>query len=273
MLDWHALFKKAFVSPDLEQHIDRIPTHTGSFGYDAWGYNPEESKVAFALVKQLYDKYFRVEANGLEHIPAQGRVLVIANHSGQIPMDGILIGVALTTNPHGPRAPRAMIERFFPTVPFIGNFLNKAGAVIGDPVNCARMLDEDDAVIVFPEGIRGSGKLYKDRYKLKRFGNGFLHLAMQHRTPIVPVGVVGCEETMPTLANLKPLANLLHIPYVPLALPLILPAKVHLEFGEPIFFENDAENEEEVTNRVDRVKDAIRGLIDQGLRKRKRLYL
>ena len=268
-----SLLKSLLVSKELDKQIEEIPSSTGSYGYDPWGFNREGAKVAFGVVKTLYDHYFRVVANGLENIPSEGRVLLIPNHSGQLPMDGTLIGVALATNPHGPRAARAMIERFFPTVPFVGNFLNETGAVIGDPLNCSNMLENEEAVIVFPEGIRGSGKVYSERYQLKRFGNGFMHLAMKHKTPIVPVGVVGCEETMPSLANIKPLASLLGIPYVPVALPVLLPARVILNFGEPLFFDEKVESEEAVTERVEQVKDSINALIKKGLAERKSLFL
>src|ERR1044071_1765893 len=194
---------------DIDELMSKIPKPVGSYGYDPWGYNEDIAKVGVACVRWLYEKYFRVTANGLEHIPAKGRVLIVPNHSGQLPMDGVMIGYALATNPNGPRAARAMIERFFPTVPFLGNMLNAFGGVIGDPLNCSKMLESDEAILVFPEGVRGSGKLYKDRYQLQRFGNGFMHLAMNHKVPIVPVGVVGCEETMPSIYDIKPLARLL----------------------------------------------------------------
>lgn len=263
---------RRLVTPELEEQFARIPKPVGSFGYDPWGYNENAARLGLGVVKWLYEKYFRVTATGLEHVPSQGRVLVIANHSGQLPMDGVLIGYALATNPHGPRAPRAMIERFFPTVPYLGNLLNNMGAVIGDPLNCSKMLEQDEVIIVFPEGVRGSGKLYKHRYQLQRFGNGFVHLAMAHRTPIVPVGVVGCEETMPSIANIAPLAKLLGIPYAPIAPPLPLPARVYLNFGEPIQFSGNAANEEQVTAHVETVKDRIRDLIDAGLRQRTSVY-
>tara|TARA_Y100000991_G_scaffold202087_1_gene175651 strand:- start:176 stop:673 length:498 start_codon:yes stop_codon:yes gene_type:complete len=165
-----------------------------------------------------------------------------------------------------------MIERFFPTVPWIGNLLNEMGAVLGDPVNCAKMLANGEAVIVFPEGVRGSGKLYRNRYQLKRFGNGFMHLAMKYRAPIVPVGVVGCEETIPAIANIKPLARMLGIPYAPVAMPVVLPAKVHLNFGPPMYFDDLDIPEEQVTERVEQVKAEISRLIDKGLSERKTLF-
>ena len=267
------IIKRLVVSKDLEKHINRIPKTVGSLGYDAWGFNSDINKIGVALFKTLYDHYFRVETSGLENIPKDGPCLIVANHSGQIPLDGTLIGVAMEMNEYAPRAPRAMIERFFPTVPFIGNFLNSVGAVIGDPLNCAKMLERGEAVIVFPEGIRGSGKIYNKRYQLQKFGNGFMHLAMKYNAPVIPVGVVGCEETIPAIANLKSVARFLRIPYVPIALPFIFPAKVHLNFGKPLSFEGHAEiAEQEVTQRVETVKTDIRSLVNKGLAERKRIF-
>lgn len=260
------------VTPEIERLVERIPKPVGSFGYDAWGYNEDTFKITLAICKQLYDHYFRVTAHGLENIPKQGRLLIIGNHSGQLPMDGVLVGIAAALNPDGPRLARAMIERFFPTVPWLGNFMNALGGVIGDPVNCAKMLEQEEAIIVFPEGVRGSGKLYRHRYQLQRFGTGFMHLAMNHHTPIVPVGVVGCEETMPAIANLAPLAKLLGVPYVPVVPSLLpLPAKVYLNFGKPMHF-SQAASEGEVNARVEDVKTELRRLIDLGLKERTSIF-
>jgi 1-acyl-sn-glycerol-3-phosphate acyltransferase len=260
------------VTPEIEQLVANIPKPLGSFGYDPWGYNEDRFKLALGVCKLLYEKYFRVTAHGLENIPRNGRLLLIGNHSGQLPMDGVLIGVALATNAAGPRLARAMIERFFPTVPWLGNYLNAIGGVIGDPVNCSKMLEMEEAIIVFPEGVRGSGKLYKHRYQLQRFGNGFMHLAMNHATPIVPVGVVGCEETMPAAFNLAPLAKLLGLPYLPVVPSLLpLPARVYFNFGKPMHFSACA-NETEVTERVEEVKDQLRQLIALGLQERTSIY-
>lgn len=264
--------KSKLIPADINEHINRIRKPIGSLGYDPWGYNNEVMKYGFSLTRQIYEKYFRVEAHGVENVPAEGPVLIIANHSGQLPIDGLLVGYALASREQQPRIPRAMIERFFPTVPWLGNLLNEFGAVLGDPVNCAKMLANDEAVIVFPEGVRGSGKLYRDRYQLKRFGNGFMHLAMKYKAPIVPVGVVGCEETIPAIANIKPLAKALGIPYAPVAMPVVLPAKVHLNFGPPMYFDDLEIPEELVTERVEQVKAEISRLIDKGLSERKKLF-
>jgi len=198
--------------------------------------------------------------------------MLIANHSGQLPLDGVLLGVSLATNADAPRAARAMVERFVPYMPFVGNLMNKVGSVVGDPVNCVKMLELEEAVIIFPEGAKGSGKLYKDRYQLQHFGNGFMHLAMNTNTPIIPVGVVGCEETIPAVANIKPLAKLFSVPYVPLALPVPLPAKVTFNIGKPMYFTGNVDNEGQVTKKVDKVKDAINALIKKGLSERKSIF-
>ncbi len=261
------------VTPEIEELVRRIPKPVGSFGYDPWGYNEDTFKFTLGFIKLIYDKYFRVTAHGLENVPAQGRALIIPNHSGQLPLDGFLVGAAMALNPHGPRLARAMIERFFPTVPWLGNFLNAIGAVIGDPVNCSKMLEMEEAVIVFPEGVRGSGKLYRERYKLKRFGNGFMHLSINHDAPVVPVAVIGCEETMPSLANIKPLAKALGMPYFPL-LPVYwpLPTHVNIYFGKPMKFGHGPVSEAEATVMVDQVKHEIRQLIDRGLAERKSIF-
>lgn len=269
---WRERALQHVVTPEIESLVRRIPKPVGSFGYDAWGYNEDTFKVTLGLAKWLYERYFRVTTHGLENIPERGRVLIIPNHSGQLPMDGVLVGMALAMNPQGPRLARAMIEHFFPTVPWLGNFMNKIGGVLGDPVNCARMLEQEEAIIVFPEGVRGSGKLYSQRYQLQRFGNGFMHLAINQQAPIVPVAVIGCEETMPSIANIKPVAKLLGIPYFPLTPSYLpLPARVSLYFGEPMRF-SPVRTEAEITEFVDEVKARIAELIGRGLKERERIF-
>ncbi len=267
-----SLLDKIFKDNRLDDYIRVFPNKVGTHGYDPWGFNIKGIKNSMRLAKFLYEDFYKVEAFGLENIPQNGRCLIIPNHSGQLPFDGMLVGYAMLTNPHGPRAPKAMVEHFLPAVPFMGNWLNSRGAVIGDPVNCERMLDKEEAIVVFPEGVRGSNKLYKDRYQLKRFGNGFMHLAMKHDAPIIPVGIVGMEETIRSYADIKPLAKLLGMPVAPLVIPFIFPSKVYIYFGKPIYFANDVHKEEDIQDRVNIVKKEIDALLKEGLEKRANYY-
>lgn len=262
------ILNKIFNNLSVDEYVNVFPNRVGSHGYDAWGFNIKNMRNNMRFTKFLYDTYFKVEAFGLENIPKEGRCLIIPNHSGQLPFDGMLVAYAMLTNPNGARAPKAMVERFLPTVPFIGNWLNSVGAVIGDPVNCERMLDNEEAVIAFPEGVRGSNKLYKLRYQLQRFGTGFMHLAMKHDAPIIPVAVVGMEESIRSYADLKPIAKLFGMPVAPLVLPYVFPSKVYLYFGEPMYFANDVYKEQDIKDRVELVKREIDILIKEGLAKR-----
>ena len=262
------ILNKIFNDSSVDEYVNVFPNRVGSHGFDAWGFNIKNMKNNMRFTKFLYESFFKVEAFGLENIPKEGRCLVIPNHSGQLPFDGMLVAYAMLTNPNGARAPKAMVERFLPTVPFIGNWLSSVGAVIGDPVNCERMLDNEEAVIAFPEGVRGSNKLYKLRYQLQRFGSGFMHLAMKHDAPVIPVAVIGMEESIRSYADMKPLAKLLGMPVAPLVLPWVFPSKVFIYFGEPIYFKNDVYKEHDITERVNIVKKAIEILIQEGLAKR-----
>ncbi|MCO5248375.1 MAG: acyltransferase family protein [Chitinophagales bacterium] len=264
--------KSYFDSSEIEKYKELFPNNIGSFGYDPWGFNLKGIKGTLGVGKFMYEKFFRVEAFGLENIPKEGRVLIVPNHSGQLPLDGSLVGYAMMTNPYAPRLPKAMVERFFPTMPFVGNYLSSIGAVLGEPNNASSLLKKEEAVIVFPEGVRGSGKLFKDRYKLQRFGNGFMHIAMKHETPIIPAGIVGCEESIISFADIKPLAKFFGIPYFPLAIPFIFPTKVYIHFGKPLFFDKEVKNEFEIEARVKMVKGEIKKLINLGLSKRKSIF-
>lgn len=265
--------KPRIVSREVESIVDRLPMgNIGTLGYDPWGLNPDTAKITFTAVRWLYENYFRVQAHGLDHVASSGRLLIVGNHSGQLPMDGVLVSFAVANKDEGARLPRSMIERWFPSVPFLGNWMNSVGGVIGDPRNCAKMLEREEAIVVFPEGVRGSGKPYRLRYQLQRFGHGFMHLAMEHNTPIVPVGVVGCEETMPSLVNIRSLARMLGMPYFPLSPLVPLPARVILNFGKPMHFANDVVGACDVEWRVAEVKDAIRDLIDLGIEQRKSIF-
>ncbi len=261
-MKWNHRLEQWLLDAQTREHVAASSKQTGSLGYDPWGFHLDVNRAGLGLMKWVYERYYRTEAIGLEHIPTHGRVLIIANHSGFLPMDGVLIGVAMALNPHGARLPRAMIERFFPTVPYLGNMMNGLGAVLGDVHNCRDMLLHEEAVIVFPEGARGTGKGWKNRYHLQRFGLGFMHLAMETQTPILPVGIAGCEESFPMFGDIPSLARMMAVPYIPLGLPF-LPSKVVMHFGPLMHFDNNNTSETSVQRKVHEVRSTIEHLVQQ----------
>ncbi|MGK5092269.1 lysophospholipid acyltransferase family protein [Deltaproteobacteria bacterium TL4] len=264
---------KSMISTTVEEQVNRVPKAVGSFGYDPWGYHEDYWKYALTMSKWLYEKYFRVETFGLENIPAQGRVLVIANHAGQFfPADGLMIATAVAMSPQGPRLVRGMIERFFPVAPFLGNWVNRTGSVLGDPFNCKKMLENDEAVMVFPEGERGAIKAWKYRYQLQRMGTGFVRMAIETRTPIVPVGVIGTEEATPGLGRGEKIGKLLNTPPFPFAIPVILPVKIRLHFGKPMHMKGNLDSEEEMVVLAKQVRTEMERLIQEGLHERQSVF-
>lgn len=272
---WESVLDR-FVSEDLAERIERLAPQVNEYGYDRWGASPAATKRALVFVSWLYENYFRVEVEGIERVP-QDRVLLIGNHSGQLAYDGMLICAAFILEAEPPRFVRAMIERFFANPPFVNVLMARTGQLIGVPENCERLLAEEDAaVLVFPEGERGGGKVWKDRYKVMGFGRGFLRLALRTRSPIVPFAFIGGEEMCPSFSRMKPIARLLGVPYAPLTptiLPLPLPAKVHILFGEPMLFEGRGdEDDEALIPLVSEVEAAVADLIQKGLAKRKGVF-
>lgn len=261
--------------PELEERLAHIPSKSNEYGVDPFGLDLEFTKAAIAPVLWLYRNYFRVEAFGIENIP-QGRALLISNHSGQLPFDGAMIGAAMLVEPQTPRMVRSMVEKWVPSLPYASTVFARLGQVVGTPENCRRLLQQGEAILVFPEGVRGISKLYRDRYRLQEFGNGFMRLALETNTPIVPVGVVGAEEQAPALADLKGVARLFGMPSLPITptgLPLPLPVKYRIYFGEPMTFSGSADDEDaEIARNVDRVKEMIQSLLNQGLRDRKGIF-
>lgn len=256
----------------LHNMLDHFPKNVGRYGYDPWGFNIKSIEPFLGLGKFFVENYFRVEAYGLKNIPPKGRLLIIPNHTGQLPIDAMILGYVLVTNKHAPRAAKGMMERLIPKLPLISSWFSQMGGVVGDPVNCQRMLDSEEAIMVFPEGARGISKPFKRRYELEEFGSGFMRLAMDHKTPIIPVGIVGFEEAMIQLGNIKPLAKAMRIPVFPVLFPMVFPSKVIIHIGEPMVFEGDNASEAEVRENVEVVEDEIRKLIRLGLQKRKGIF-
>lgn len=268
------------IDADVARAIDSLPNQVNEQGFDAWGFSPEYAKLYYSMSRPVYD-YFRPELFGIENVPA-GRVLIVPNHSGQVPFDGIVVSIACLLEAKPPRLLRAMAERWVSTLPFVNEMFARSGVVLGDPINCRNLLEDDQAILVFPEGARGSGKIFQERYKLKPFGRGFMRLALQTGAPIVPVAVIGAEESIISVYDWKGLAKLLRAPYAPVSpfLPLLgplaylpMPTKFRIYFGEPMYFTGPFDDEDSAIQRkVDAVQDRVQQMIDDGLRARKSVF-
>lgn len=263
---------------ELDARIARIRTHPNEAGMDPFGFDPSTARYALALSAFLHRFYFRTEVFGIERIP-EGRVLVIANHSGQIPVDGLLIATALVLDAEPPRFPRSMVERWSAELPFISVLFPRCGQVVGSPDNARRLLINDESLVVFPEGSRGISKTFDQRYQLVPFGLGFMRLALETNTPIVPVGVVGGEEQLVSVANVRPLAKILGMPAFPiipqLALGMVfpLPTRYRLYFGEPMVFSGDPDDDDAVIGeKVARVQGTIQSMVNRGLKERRAIF-
>jgi 1-acyl-sn-glycerol-3-phosphate acyltransferase len=263
--------------PGTRERLAKLTPPCNEYGVDPYGFDLDFTVAAVAPFAWLYRKYFRVALHGIERVPASGRVLLVSNHSGQLPFDAAMIDVALLLEMDPPRVARALVERWVPTLPFIAPFYARLGQVVGTPENCRRLLAAEEALLVFPEGVRGLNKTFDERYKLRPFSTGFMRLALEAGAPIVPIGVVGAEEQAPSLVDLKPLARLLGLPALPITpylLPLPLPVRYHLHFGEPLHFTGSPDADDaELERQAGEVQAAVQRLVDQGLAERPGVFL
>lgn len=224
----------------------------------------------------LYQRYWRVRVQGVERVPT-GSAILVANHSGALPFDGFILHLALDRERPELNQSRWLVEDQVFHAPFVGPLINRLGAVRACPENAVRLLEENRPVIVFPEGVQGMGKLFRERYQLKRFGRGgFAKLAVRHRAPIIPVAVVGAEESLPLLYKLP--GKWLGAPYLPLTPlgPLPLPARWCVRFGEPIEVSQlpreAAENPAEIQGLTDRTRETIQEMLAAMLEERSSVF-
>jgi len=264
---------------EIDERMARIPTRLNEYGLDPFGASPAYARSLMLPLALMYRYWLRVETRGIERVP-DGRVLLIGNHAGNtFAYDGAMLGMAMLLEAEPPRMARGMAEYYLPSIPFFTVLMHRTGSVVGTPENCVQLLENDEAVMVFPEGARGFVKPYSKRYQLQRFGLGFMRQALQTGTPIVPVGIVGSEEQSPGLMDIKWLGRLVGSPAFPITptFPwlglggfLPLPVKFRMHFGEPLHFEGDSnEDDAHMQKKVDVVKEAIEGLIGKGLEARR----
>ena len=270
-------FLETRMGAEFRETTRALAVRQNEYGYDPFGFHRDSLKYAALVAEFLYRKYFRCQTYGLANVP-HGRVLLCSNHSGQLPFDGLCIGAALFLEGKPPRMVRSMVEKYVPTLPFASYLFARWGQITGTPENCRRLLEDDEAILVFPEGAKGIAKPFSQRYQLQEFGHGFMRLALQTRTPVVPIAVIGAEEQAPAV-NVKTVARILGAPAFPVMpfppfLPIVpLPTKYHLHFGEPLRFDGDPDDDDEVMAAPVRVvRNSIQSMIRIGLKERKHVF-
>ncbi len=253
------------VSEEVRARVERLELPFGRYGSDAYGIRKGELAFAFTWLERFSQRYFQVKTTGIEHIPASGRAMLVGNHSGGVAIDAAMVLSVCFFEMEPPRLAQGMAEKFIQRMPGASQLASRMGQFTGLPEHAARLLEDDRLLMVFPEGARGTAKLHHQADDLVRFGTGFMRLALQTKTPIVPFGFVGGGDAMPTVKNLYGLGKKLGIPYVPVTpwlLPVPVPTAFDLHIGEPLVFEGDADDRAEaIDEKVEVVKDAIRGLV------------
>ena len=256
------------IDPEIAARIEAIDLEFNKFGIDPYGIDKNDLTRFVSAFAWIYRYYFKVDVYGLDHVPSQGRGILVGNHSGGVAIDGMMVMGSMLLDAEPPRLPHGMIDKFIHEFPGVSQVMSRIGQFTGNPDQARRLLNAERLVLSFPEGARGTAKLAKDADSLVDFGTGFMRLALQTKSPIVPFGFVGGGDALPTIANLKRLGRLFGVPYVPVTKWILLvpkPTRFQLLYGQPMHFEGTGhERDEVVCEMVDQVKERIGDLIRQG---------
>jgi 1-acyl-sn-glycerol-3-phosphate acyltransferase len=246
-----------------------------NYAVDDFGFDSQWTESLLTAFKALYRDYWRVETTGVENVPASGRALLVANHAGVLPWDGTMIKTAVFVEHPQPRHVRALVASQFMGMPVMSWFLRRTGQAVGHPDDTRRLLERDELVLVFPEGTRGTGKSFKRRYRLRRFGRGgFVATAIRAQAPIIPISVVGSEEIYPMIGDLGPVAKVFGLPYFPVTpfwpwlgpLGMIpLPSKWRIQFHAPVEVADLPPEAAEDQHLVMALADEVRSTIQHGI--------
>lgn len=263
--------------PEVRARASGVRVADAGHGYDRFGMHPDFVALADAVTGPLYDRWFRVVSHGAEHLPSAGPAILAANHSGTLPTDATMLWADVLRHTDPPRVARPVADYFVSTLPVVSTIFARCGVVGGSRGNARALLEAGEMLMIFPEGVAGIGKPFRERYKLRAFRPGHVELAIRHRAPVIPVGIVGPEEAMPQLFRI-PMPRRSAIPYVPVpATPVPLPVRYHIHYGEPLRLDRelrpeDADDPAIVREATHRVEAAVASLLEQGLREREGLF-
>ena len=270
---------RPLLPPREWERIEAYAVSDAGFGTDPFCTDPDALGLSYAVGYWLHRHYFRVVSMGHEHMPKTGGAVLVGNHSGVLPFDAVMLAVDLFRYTDPPRLLRFMVDYFVYQVPFLGVLFRSLGQMPGTRRNFDGLVEEGHVVGIFPEGAEALGKPAEKRYELYPFSHGHVELAARHHAPVVPFGLVGAEEQMTMLTDLRPIARALRLPYFPITTtfpwlgPLGLlpkPVRYFIHYGEPIHIDPEALHSVEVrAQEVERVRDAVADLIHVGLETRR----
>lgn len=280
MLSPKAMAKLAdrLLPEDMKQRLYQFHFEDAGHGYDAFGMHPSAIHLGVGLFDWIYESYFRVVSKGAEKIPDYGSAILAANHSGNLPIDAMMLWNDVLRQTHPPRVARGIADHFVPALPFIGTLFARGGMVGGSAGNVRSLLEQGELLMIFPEGVPGIIKPWEQRYQLQTFRVGHAQMAIQHGCPIVPIGIVGAEEQLPSLFSSKRLGKLFGIEAVPIPIvPIPLPVRYYIYYGDPIpvhkrFDPSQADDPDVLKEVAAEVKQAVHELIQQGLSERKGVF-
>ncbi len=242
---------------------------------DPWGFNLELCESVMRKLMPLYRTYFKVRVFGQENVKNKPYI-VVGNHTGQIPIDGMLITLAFAIDIQPPRILRVMVERFLAQLPFLGDLTAQTGSILGDRANCEYLIDHGESILVFPEGVRGISKNTNEYYKLRSFSQGFYRIALQKKTPILPICVIGAEEMFPFVFHAKKIAQMLRLPSMPISANGVpLPSPIDIYIGPEIIIPehmNPESSDKEIKENVFHIETTIKRMIIHGLANRRPFF-
>jgi 1-acyl-sn-glycerol-3-phosphate acyltransferase len=257
----------------FQRIVKQAPFHDAGHGFDVFGLHPPAVARAVSASGFIYDRYFRVQSYGAERIPRSGPAILVANHAGVLPVDAAMLCLDVLRHTEPPRIPRAIADRFVPRIPLIATWFARFGVVSGTPANVRYLLEHDELLAIWPEGVTGTGKPFRERYHLQEWRIGFAEHAIRHRAPVLPVAIIGSEESWPLAAKLRNV-HPFGAPYWPIPfVPLPLPAHYRICYGTPIDLGGgDADDPVVVAAAAARVRGALQTLVEDARITRRRLF-
>ncbi len=242
---------------------------------DPWGFNIDKISDTFDIVYPIYKKYFKVRVFGSENVQDEPYILA-SNHTGQIPIDGMMITTAFACEMDKPRMLHSMVDTFLAGFPFLGSLTAQTGSILGDRGNCNWLLDQGESILVFPEGMKGITKSTNEFYETRKFSNGFFRIALEKKTKILPISVVGAEEMFPFVFHAKKLGKILGLPTLPLMTNVIpLPSPIDIYIGKPYEIPEGLtvdSPDKDIRKHVYQIEKIVKSQLAEGLRNRRPFF-